>query len=276
MELAQPVYADYWMHNKGSAPIGYAPLAVQIGPGRLTGRGPFVVPVSVASERTDAPIAGKATLVVPAGWKVDPPERIFRLAPGAFLAYEATVFAPRSGPAGRYFVAAQVVDDAGQGHEDVVTIDYDPQAADASSDTSVRSHDVALAIERAMRFTELPAASYEPEPGSVLGGELEAELLATSVVVEPGQPAQVAVRVRNTAAGEVRGEAQIISPHETWPLITPWTQGFRVDAGAEATITFTVEAPLGFRGGDYWALVKLMYFGRMIYTEAVRVNVRPG
>ena len=127
-----------------------------------------------------------------------------------------------------------------------------------------------------MRLTGLHADSAEPEPADRLGGELEAELSATELVIEPGQPAELRVRLRNSVAGEIRGEAQIISPHETWPLITPWTQGFSVAAGAETTVAFSIVAPLGFRGGDYWALVKLMYFGRLLYTESVRIEIKPG
>src|SRR5262249_47541173 len=35
-ELAQPVFADYWLHNKGPAPMGYKPVAVSIRPGRAS------------------------------------------------------------------------------------------------------------------------------------------------------------------------------------------------------------------------------------------------
>jgi len=134
---------------------------------------------------------------------------------------------------------------------------------------------MALAVERAMRLTGLPAANADPGAEPELGGELGVELLATEVVVEAGKRAELRVRLRNTVKGEIRGEAQIISPHETWPLISPWTQGFRVAAGAETTIAFSIAAPLGFHGGEYWALVKLMYFGRLIYTESVRVEIKP-
>jgi hypothetical protein len=275
-EPAQPVYSDYWMHNKGPAPAGYVPLAVQIAPGRVAGKGPFSLPVSVASERTDAPLAGAVSLLVPDGWTAEPHERLYRLAPGAHLAFEASVTPPASAPAGRYFVAARVTDESGQVHEDVVTIDLDPAATrEDDPDVSVRSPSLSVAIERAMRLTGLHAESAQPEPAEQLGGELEAELSATELVVAPGQPAELRVRLRNTVAGEIRGEAQIISPHETWPLITPWTQGFSVTAGAETTVFFTIVAPLGFRGGEYWALVKLMYFGRLLYTESVRIEVRP-
>jgi hypothetical protein len=81
--------------------------------------------------------------------------------------------------------------------------------------------------------------------------------------------------LRNGAASEIRGEAQILSPHETWPAITPWTQGFTVDPGKDAVVTFTVEPPYDSAGGTYWALVKVMYFGRLLYTESIPIEILP-
>jgi alpha-mannosidase len=72
---------------------------------------------------------------------------------------------------------------------------------------------------------------------------------------------------------EIRGEAQVISPHETWPAITPWTQGFAVAPGAEQSVSFSVAPPFDSSGGRYWALVKLMYFGRIIYSEAIEIVI---
>jgi hypothetical protein len=79
--------------------------------------------------------------------------------------------------------------------------------------------------------------------------------------------------VRNLAASEIRGEAQVLSPHETWSSITPWTQGFTVGAGDEATISFSVSPPRDVVTGTYWALVKIMYFGRILYSESVPVLI---
>jgi alpha-mannosidase len=275
-EVAQPVFTDYWLHNRGAAPMGYQPLAVQIRPSLLQVGGPFALPVSVASERTDRPVAGSVSIVVPDGWKAEPSERIYRLAPGAHLGLDVSVTPAEGTPAGRYFIAARIADDGGQVHEDVVTIDYRPGDADASSasDPQVRLAGLALAIERAIA----PAAGQtfdaaETEEGPEPGGELEAELLDREVSVDPGARGEIRVLVRNRAASEIHGEAQVISPHESWPAIRPWTQGFTVAPAAETTVRFTVQPPFGFAGGGYWALVKLMYFGRLIYTEAVEVRL---
>ena len=99
-----------------------------------------------------------------------------------------------------------------------------------------------------------------------LAGELEVELLTAEVRVSAGERAELRVVVRNRAADEIRGEAQLISPHETWPIATPWTQGFAVGAGAERSLTFAVHPPSDFAPGTFWGLVKVMYFGRLWYT----------
>ena len=125
-ELAQPVYADYWLHNKGAAPMGYQSVTVQIKPSFVSGDGPFQVPVVVASERTDGPTSGSVELIVPPGWEATPSERIYSLAPGAHVAFDASVRPPADASPGRYFVAARIVDEGGQTHEDVVTVDLPP------------------------------------------------------------------------------------------------------------------------------------------------------
>ena len=103
--------------------------------------------------------------------------------------------------------------------------------------------------------------------------ELEVELIDRDVRLRAGERGTVEVRLRNLARSEIRGEAQIVSPHETWPAITPWTQGFTVAPGKTTTVTFAVEPPFDFPGGTWWALVKVMYFGRLSYTESVPIEI---
>jgi hypothetical protein len=103
------------------------------------------------------------------------------------------------------------------------------------------------------------------------------ELLTPAVTVAAGERRELRLLLRNLAASEIRGEAQLISPHETWPIASPWTQGFAVGPGEELALSFQVQPPSDFHAGSYWALVKVMYFGRLFYTEAVAVEVlRPG
>jgi alpha-mannosidase len=280
-ELAQPVFADYWLHNRGPAPMGYRPLAVQIRPDQATGPGPFAVPISVASSRTDLPVAGIVTVVPPLGWVADPAERPFKLAPGAHVAFETSISPAADTPAGRYFAAARIVDDAGQLHEDVITLDLVSKLREATIGS-----EGSAALSSALRRTRRREAEILGEPVRVaqaagvdgvpalLGDELLVELLSPEVIVSAGGRGELRVQLRNTVAGEIRGEAQLISPHDTWPITSPWTTGFRVGPGDAATLSFAIEPPSDFRAGAWWGLVKVMYFGRLHYTEAARIEVR--
>jgi hypothetical protein len=282
-ESAQPVFADYWLHNRGAAPMGYQPVAVQIRPSYLEGGGPFRLPVTVASERTDEPVAGTVAITVPDGWAADPPERLFRLAPGAHLAFEATITPGPSARPARYFVAASVTDEGGQVHEDVVTLDLQTEAIDAGRDAgdtdgTNRSAGLARAVHRALRTAGGASDVADGKAAwarTALDGELGAELIDAAVHVRAGQQGRIRLALRNLVASEIRGEAQLISPHETWPAISPWTLGFAVAPGQDEEVTFAVEPPINHPGGTYWALVKVMYFGRCLYTASIPVEITP-
>jgi alpha-mannosidase len=252
-EPAQPVFAEHWRHNKGAAPMGYQPLAVHIRPSVLAGAGPFTLPITVASDRTDGAIAGTVELVTPAGWNATPSARIFRLAPGAHLSFETSVCPEEGVPSGRYFIAARVADGAGQTFEDVVTLDYEIPLAGSPADAPL--------------VRELGTDH--------VGDELVAELLAHDVRVVAGERVSVKLVLRNSASSEIRGEAQLLSPHETWPFMRPWTQGFVVGGGAEVGISFAVAPGADTPAGRWWALFKVMYYGRRLYTKSIAIEVTP-
>jgi alpha-mannosidase len=276
-EPAQPVYSDYWLHNKGAAPMGYQAVSVQIKPSFLTGEGPFTVPIVVASERTDEAVAGSVVLNVPPGWEATPSERIYGLAPGAHLAFEATVTPAAGAATGRYFLAARIVDEAGQRHEDVVTVDLRPGGDGTAGRPASDQRSAALewAVERALATAGVEPASGSPNVGARHdpGGELLVGLMSDGITVEPGRAGVLRVSMRNQAASEIRGEAQVLSPLETWRTITPWTQGFTVAPGGETTVDFDVRPPVDVVAGTYWALVKVMYFGRLLYSESVPFTI---
>ncbi len=283
-EAAQPVFSGYWLHNKGAAPMGYQPVTVQVRPWLLGGKGPFKLPVVVSSERTDGPVAGSVSMIVPPGWQASPSEQAYHLAPGAHDEFESTVVPAGGAKAGRYFVAARITDDAGQAHEDVVTIDLGTTGnrARRGADPVDGSRTLARSVERAIRTAGIGPA---PDPSAgwfdgladegEVGGELVAEPLTHEVRLTAGEKGELRVSLRNGAASEVRGEAQLISPHESWPVFTPWTQGFAVGPGEEAVVTFAVEPPYDFPGGTYWALAKVMYFGRLLYTDSIPIEILP-
>jgi hypothetical protein len=266
VEPAQPVYSDYWQHNRGAAPMGYQPVTVQIVPTAVTTDGAVAIPIHVASERTDAAVAGRVEIVPPDGWSADPPERLYRLAPGAYVEFETVLTPPRAATAGRYFAAAQITDEAGQRHEDVVTIDYDPAGT-----TEPPQPSSILTIDRITR-----KAALVPHRGGTEGStaaDLTVSLLTPELRLSPGGSGHLEVACRNMTAGEVRGEAQVLSPYETWPAVRPWTQGFAVAPAETTVLRFDVVVPTHFRPATYWALVKVMYFGRRWYTESVPVVI---
>ena len=275
VEPAQPVFADYWRHNKGPAPIGYQPVSVQIRPSRVEVSGRFDLPITVASERTDEAVEGVVVVDVPPGWKASSSEQRYRLEPGAHLAIEVKV-SPGDAAPGRYFVAARIAD-GGQDHEDVVAVDVRRGAAPQRTETAERSRSLALAVERSLATASLDSdrPTFRDDDDDVPIDELLAELLDRRIAVAPGERARLRVSLRNCVASEIRGEAQVISPYDTWGYLHPWTQGFAVAAGEETALEFTVAPPVGSPAGSWWALIKVMYFGRLLYTESIPVEVLP-
>ncbi len=249
-EPAQPVFARYWLHGKGPAPAGNLPAAVHLSPAALAlgpgERGTLRLTVACGPE----PAAGSVRLEVPAGLAADPPGPLaFDLPALGHASWEVTV-AAGSGPAGRSFVTAQLTDHLGQRIEDAALV------ACAGGPPPAWPAGAYLAEQQA-RAAEVALSVAEPE-----------------LVLAPGQDGQITVLVRNDAAGPVRGEAQLVSPFGSWELTGPWTTGFAAGPGEQARLRFTVRAPAAARCGQHWwALVKLMYFGRVRYTEPVAVSI---
>ena len=99
-EPTQPLYAKYWLHNRGPAPLGGLPLAVHVTAGEpLT--------VSLASDATDTDLHGVTRVIPPPGWTAAPAELPFGLPPGGHLTSEVTVTPPPDMPPGRYPVRVQ-------------------------------------------------------------------------------------------------------------------------------------------------------------------------
>jgi alpha-mannosidase len=282
-EPAQPVYTRYWLHGKGPAPAGYLPTAVHLSPTRITlpggdagttarRRGFGGVPraalrLTVATGL--APVAGHVELDVPDGLAVDPAGPLrYDLPAGGHAGWDLTVRA--TGPVGRYFLAGRIRDAAGLAFEDAVAVTVG-EAPLPPLDTPLAELLPRLEADQRATAAELDVAVLcwprgDDPPGSPrLGG---------GVTLRPGGHAEVAVRLANRARAQIRGEAQLVSPFGTWDAITPWTQGFRVDPGAEETIRYEVRVPAAAReGSEWWALVKVCYFGRLHYTAAIRVAI---
>ena len=199
----------------------------------------------------------------PTGWTVDPPSKLYSLAPGAHLREKVRIGAPADCRPGRYFVAVQTTDVAGQPQEDILTVDVVPAlAGNVGAEADAGS--------AAAELLALPAPFLHP--AGQVGAELEAELEQSELSVAGGAAGSLGLRLANRTSGELRGEVQLLSPLETWPLLEPWSQGFSIPRGGTTRIEASVRGP--YAGSlTSWALFKVTYYGRLWYSPAVALRL---
>src|SRR4029077_746430 len=84
-EGPQPLYARYWLHNRGPAALGGLPAVAHLHPQYLTAEPNSQVPLqlTVSSDCSDAALHGKVRLLCADGWSADLAELSFVLPPGA-------------------------------------------------------------------------------------------------------------------------------------------------------------------------------------------------
>jgi alpha-mannosidase len=260
VEPVQPVYARYWLHGKGPAPAGNLPVAVHFSPTRVAlanpgDAGALTLTVGCGTEAA----SGVVELAVPPGITVTAEQDLrYELVPGGYAAWDLTVrAAPGTGP-GRYFAAARIRDGFGHLIEDTAMVAVGER----------RWPDPALPPEEAL---ELMQADY-----IAAAAEVELAVLTPELRVAPDGRAELLVSITSRVASELRGEAQVVSPFGTWQMLSPPAQGFSAAPHTPAVLRFGVAVPATARpGSQWWALVKVMYYGRVRYTEAVPVTVAP-
>jgi alpha-mannosidase len=272
-EPAQPVFTRYWLHGKGPAPAGNVPVAVHFSPTRITlADGDAAVGADAAGIRTRLALTvaagpaggrGQVEIVVPDGLiaqvagVTDAGTRLrYDLEPNGFAAWDVTVSALPGTPGGRYFLTARINDGLGQVLEDAALVTVgEPGAPDPD-------------LEPEELFTRLQSDVM------ALAGEADLEFLTPAVRLAPGESGELAVRVASHLASPLHGEVQLISPVGSWQATGPWTQPVTVPPGGEATVRFAVTVPAtAAPGWESWLLVKLMYFGRVRYSQAVPLTV---
>jgi alpha-mannosidase len=272
-EPAQPVFSRYWLHNKGAAPMGNQALAVHALPTAVVVRagsdGHFTAQLS--SGAAHGTQAGQIELVAPAGWEIDPPSKLYSLAPGAFVRSPVRFRAPDGSRPGRHFLAVRVVDGHGQVQEDVVTVDLLPPLAEADP-LNGRHHSGPGADGYLEPVSVLVPPAPFGHPSGQLPAELEATLDVAELTVSPGGSATLGIRLANRTSGELRGEVQLLSPLETWPFVGPWVQGVTLAPGEGRRVEVTVRGPAdGWLSS--WALFKVTYFGRLFYSPTVLLRL---
>jgi hypothetical protein len=265
IEPVQPVFTRYWLHGKGPAPAGNLPVAVHLSPDRVTLNAPGedgLAGLCLTVASGPDPVAGEVTLEVPPGLAVTGADGIpaeafeYALAERGHARWDLLVAALPGTKPGRYFVSARTADDLGQVLEDtaLVTVGEPPAPA------------------RGMPREQLEALLV----ADLVARDAEVEVAVEPAVLEaaPGECATLTVRLVNRTASVIRGESQLMSPWGTWREARPWTQGFTAGPSETVRLGYTVALPVGARpGSHWWALAKVMYFGRVRYTETVQIRV---
>ena len=246
-EVAQPVYARYWLHNRGPAPLGGLPTVAYVHPNEVTSQAgqQLRLRVTAASDCTDLALHGRVRILAPDGWSVSPRELPFVLPPGGYLETEVLLDVPPGIPDGRYPVRVE------------------------------------LAVTGGSRNSQIPASWRQTieDICVVTVGESAAQLLKLvsgprPVEVTQGEKATLSVTVGTDAGADLGIEAHLISPWGTWEWLGPSVIGAELPAGGTTTLDFDVAPPDNVEPGQWWALVRIAAAGRLLYTPAVAVTVR--
>ena len=243
-EVAQPLYAQYWRHNRGPAPMGGLAAVAHLHPQQVRAEpgGEVTLRLTATSDCSDARLVGVVTLVCAPGWSTAADEVRFDLPPGHHDAVDLVVPVPQDAAPGWYPVRAQ------------------------------------------LRLTgdDMPAAWRQVVEDVCLvsvGADEEDRLLylvdaPTDVELAPGATAQLTVTVGSDACAGLALEAHLISPWGTWEWLNPAACGAVVPARGTVQLSFDVAPPVWQEPGEWWALVRVGCAGRLVYTPAVKVTVR--
>ncbi|MCB0949979.1 MAG: alpha-mannosidase, partial [Mycobacterium sp.] len=242
-EPAQPLYARYWLHNRGPAPLGGLPAVAHLHPHRLEAAAGATVALrlTAVSDATDTALHGRVRLVAPSGWELAMAELPFVLPPGEYLESTVEVAVPAGAVPGLYPVRAELAATGGaipaswhQTVEDVCVI-------------SLGGHD-----DQLLRLVAEPRA----------------------VDLAAGETARLCVTVGTDAHADLAVEAHVISPWGTWEWLGPNIVGDVVPAQGTVELRFDVAPPPWTEPGRWWALIRVACGGELVYTPAVSVRVR--
>ena len=246
-EAAQPLYARYWLHNRGPAALGGLPAVAHLHPQHVAAESDSQVALrlTVSSDSSDAALHGKVRLRCTEGWSADPAELSFVLPPGKHLETDVVVTMPPDPPPGLYPVRAELA----------VT------GSDAASMPPAWRQvveDVCVVSVAASADMDMLRLITEPEP----------------VEVTAGETARLTVTVGTDAHADLAVEAHLISPWGTWEWIGPAAFGRELPARGTVELGFDVTPPLWVEPGEWWALIRVGCAGRLVYSPAVKVTVR--
>jgi alpha-mannosidase len=246
-EAAQPLYARYWLHNRGPAALGGLPAVAHLHPQHIVAEPDSVVllRLTAASDCSDAALHGRVRLVCPDGWTASPQTLPFVLPPGEYLEADVELTVPAQLPPGLYPVCGELA----------VT------GSDAASMPAAWRQvveDVCIVSVGAPGAVDLLRLVSGPE----------------DVVVTAGDSGRLAVTIGTDARADLAVEAHLISPWGTWEWIGPPAVGAILPAGGRLELEFEVSPPAWVDPGEWWALIRVGGAGRLVYSPAVKVTVR--
>ena len=244
-ETAQPLYARYWLHNRGPAPLGGLPAVAHLHPALVTAEpgGEVALRLTAASDCTDCVLQGMVTIVCPDGWSATPAGLPFTLRSGEHREADVVVSIPARPQPGLYPVRARLR----------VTGDEVPTAwRQAVEDVCVVAvGGVAADLGQLVYLVDGPA----------------------EVTLAAGEVAALTVTVGTGAGADLALEVHLISPWGTWDWIGPAALGAVLPARGTVELSFDVTPPAWLDPGQWWALVRVGCAGRLVYSPAVKVTV---
>jgi hypothetical protein len=102
---------------------------------------------------------------------------------------------------------------------------------------------------------------------------LDAVLDTEEIRIAPGSSTRLGLRLANRAQDGIHGEAAAISPWGAWDMVSPAAQPFDVPALATSRLEFDIHAAADQRPFHSWVLVKLMWYGHLVYLPTVSLTV---
>ncbi|MCV7281838.1 alpha-mannosidase [Mycolicibacterium flavescens] len=243
-EQAQPLYARYWLHNRGPAPLGGLPAVAHLHPVHVIADGAVRLRLTVASDCTDEVLHGRVRMLCPRGWTAEPNVLPFMLPPGGYVDTAVVVTPPDGAEPGLYPVRAEL---ALTGAHDPIP----PSWRQVVEDVCVVAVD-ATPEDRMLRLVSGPEA----------------------VEVAAGETASLSVTVGTDAHADIAAEAHLITPWGTWEWMGPAAVGAEIPARGTISLQFDVAPPEWVDPGEWWALVRVGAAGQLVYSPAVKVTVR--
>jgi alpha-mannosidase len=245
-EAAQPLYARYWLHNRGPAPLGGLPAVAHLHPQYVDADSEVRLRLTVASDCSDEVLHGRVRLVCPHGWASDPSVLPYMLPPGEHLETDVVLTVPSAAPPGLYPVRAELAVTGG----DAASIP--PAWRQVVEDVCIVSVGAPTESAELLRLVSGPEA----------------------VDVKAGETARLAMTIGTDAFAALAVEAHLISPWGTWEWMGPNAFGVELPARGTKELSFTVAPPVWVEPGEWWALIRVAAAGQLIYSPAVKVTVR--